>query len=231
MTNDGDDESSGQKEDDEIPVDVWTTMMKYDYGNELEPMYNKSENKLESGSVDIEESVIFGLVAGRDIDLDITEHVGNDGASELIDILERRAEKVEKELEPVYEYAPVQEFLEEFNRLHQEHIEALEEGNYVYAHEVLSEIHRLSYELEMKDFWTHHEKKEIGSMYSLGEDAFERGALICGYMSGDVESNSSKYPSRYYFAKDDVEFISPYEIILKSEEEALFENEDEKGFL
>ena len=68
--------------------------------------------------------------------------------SELIPILNMRAEKIMGELSKYYKYTNVKEYLDKFEKLHRRHIDSLQKGNFVLAHEILVDIHELSFELE-----------------------------------------------------------------------------------
>lgn len=164
----------------------------------------------------ISESHIDGMIAGRDIN--VTEVVNDDNREELVDLLEHRAEKVRKELDSHYKYEPVQKYLEEFNSLHEKHIESIKKGNFTVAHETLREIHRLSFEFEHNEFWERHEVEEPNVSYRLAPDAFDRGKLICGYVAGEVTQFSRQYPSERGSHRDyneDRLGKHPYQILLE----------------
>ena len=114
---------------------------------------------------------------------------------ELIEILEHRAAVIRDQLAAHHKHVNVSNYLLEFTGLHEKHIDALRRGNVILAHEVLGEIHQLSRRMASDDFWT---GSPPGVRYSLRGDAFERGALICGYVGGELRSYSEKYPSNEY---------------------------------
>ncbi|WP_421802696.1 hypothetical protein [Flagellimonas sp.] len=86
-----------------------------------------------------------GNFAGRDININKKDQ------SELIKTLEFRAEKLNEHLEKYYYYNEVVNYLEKFNTLHKKHIEALKNNDFILAHEILSQIHQLSFELDSKE--------------------------------------------------------------------------------
>ena len=114
---------------------------------------------------------------------------------ELIAILEHRAERILTGIGPFFKYAPVQKYIKDFKKLHQRHITSLRNGNIIEAHEVLSEIHKISSDLERNEFWTSHRIERPGVKYSLRPDAFQRGIMICEYIAGEMVTYSDKYPS------------------------------------
>jgi hypothetical protein len=117
---------------------------------------------------------------------------GNDlkeRVDELIAILEDRADKIREGLQQYYHHILVRDYLEKFQRLHERHIDSLRNGRIIQAHEILSQIHSLSHDLDSKGFWTGNT-----GLYCLSMDAFERGALICEYVGGEMKSRSKKYP-------------------------------------
>jgi hypothetical protein len=118
-----------------------------------------------------------------------------DRVDELIAILENRAKNIRLELSPYYKYAPVKKYLRQFKELHEKHVSSLRDGRLIQAHEVLSEIHKLSADLESDEFWSRHDAETPDVRYSLSDDAFQRGKLICEYVAGDMKAYSEKYPS------------------------------------
>lgn len=180
-------------------------------------MKKKSEETIaeNSSSVTISgDANISGNVAGRDVFINTT--VLESKADELISILEFRAEEIRNQLAPRYKYAVVSEYLEKFNKLHDQHVSALEESNFVLAHEILASIHELSRSLESDEFWSRHAAETPDLLYSLSLDAFQRGRLICEYVVGDMVSFSKLYPSEERMGAniDGVEKI--YDRVLRS---------------
>lgn len=136
-------------------------------------------------SVEIGRSVsISGSVAGRDIF--INQDRLPDKTEELAKILEYRAVRIKTELAQHFQYTPVQEFLNRFDQLHIRHVDALRQGNIVYAHEILREIHELSYNLQSEEFWTRNHLESPGTNYELSSEAFQRGYLIEWYVGSEV---------------------------------------------
>ena len=63
---------------------------------------------------------------------------------------------------------------------------------------MLIQIYELSHELESDEFWTRHHIETPHVGYCLQSDAFQRGIVICGYVTGDIRRYSPKFPSRQY---------------------------------
>jgi hypothetical protein len=120
-----------------------------------------------------------GNVAGRDIVL----NAGPTGAKteELIRILQARAERIHRDLSQNFKYVEIKRFLQDFDKLHKAHMQALQRDNLIEAHEYLSQIHSLSYELQRSEFWSCHAKEGPGIRYRLECDSFQRGQLIQWY--------------------------------------------------
>lgn len=168
-----------------------------------------------SSSVTISGDVnIPGTVAGRDV---IIHTINIDSRTdELISILKLRAERIRTQLANHYKYTHVKKYLDKFEKLHSEHISALEKRNLILAHEILSDIHKLSMDLENEEFWSRHAAETPGVRYSLRLDAFQRGFLICEYVVGDMESYSNCYLSDKY-SRNNIESIEKiYKRILDS---------------
>ena len=109
-----------------------------------------------------------------------------DRPEELASILEDRAARIKAELAQHFNYTPVQEFLNQFDQLHASHVEALLQGHLVRAHEILNEIHELSFKLQKNEFWARHRHKTPDVKYSLSPEAFQRGHLIEGYVGSEA---------------------------------------------
>lgn len=140
-----------------------------------------------------------GFIAGHDIH--VHQDILKEKNDELIKLLCNRADKIRKKLNTFYKYIEVKKYLDEFIDLHNKHINALKSGNIILAHEILCDIHNLSFEIEKDEFWTRHKIETPNVHYSLRKDIFKRGILICGYIVGDLKSYSPMYPSDLY--KDD----------------------------
>ena len=151
-----------------------------------------SERDRAKQTVEIQHGSNLGIIAGGNVT--VGTFVSNN-TDEIIKVLAGRAETINKELSNNFKYAKVQSYLEEFNRLHKKHIEALRKGNFVLAHELLNEIHEISSKLSADEFWAEHRKLRPNVRYSLRPDAFTRGAMICGYLVGDMTDHSKLYPS------------------------------------
>lgn len=130
-----------------------------------------------------------GYVAGGNINISTK---AQDSASELAQIFRDRAAIIERSLANLYPGTDTRPFLERFRVLHQRHVVALEAGNLVQAHEILRQIHQLTYELDSKAFWDDDARRaERGEIvqYSLSPDAFLRSPMIRQYASpADVEA-------------------------------------------
>lgn len=91
-----------------------------------------------------------------------------DSVDELINILELRAQKIRDDLAYFVKYSDVQTFLKEFEVLHKRHLESLREGKMTLAHEYLSKIHQLSWDLTKLEFWDNSSPRVD---YDLEEDS------------------------------------------------------------
>ena len=114
---------------------------------------------------------------------------------EIIEILEFRAQEINSQLYKYKKFTEVNRFLENFNKLHYKHIQALKEGKIVLAHEILIKIYRLSYELEKKllgkiyfpeivystDFNKPRKIDEINYLYYI-----KIPNVICKYLANDI---------------------------------------------
>jgi hypothetical protein len=119
------------------------------------------------------------------------EASNDDRMEELIKILEFRAEVIERDLQKHYE-TEVKECLAKFLSLHSQHVAALRQRQYVLAHEILQKINNLSYSLETSEAGLH---RRLGADYAmLGMEAYSKGALMCGYVAGDLRRKSKHYP-------------------------------------
>ena len=110
----------------------------------------------------------------------------NDKLDELVAILDNRAEVIVESLIGEYRYIEIRGYIDKFKLLHRDHIEALRGGMLIHAHEILSRIHRLSFELERSEFWARHAIERPDAVYSLGFDAFNHGPVINWYTIGDA---------------------------------------------
>jgi HNH endonuclease len=114
----------------------------------------------------------------------------DDRLEELIKILEFRAAAIERDLQNCYR-VEVAHCLPKFLSLHKEHIAALRRRDYVLAHEILQEINRLSYSLETSEVGL---LRKPGLDYAmLSSEHYSRGALMCGYVAGDLRRESKRY--------------------------------------
>lgn len=116
-------------------------------------------------------------------------------SQELVNILELRANAINSNLRNLYKYGNVEAFLNKFNELHANHIQALKGGQVFLAHEILIQIHKISADFEAESFWKDHEINRPNVHYSLRSDAFTRGKVICKYIVNEEEVYSERYPS------------------------------------
>ena len=133
---------------------------------------------------------------------DISTTIRDDLESRLGDvqtILNERAEWISKDLSEHYSYVEFGPYLETFQELHLKHMNALSEGNIPQALQVLAEIHSCSKELDGDESLARWDVESPGAILSLPIDIFTRGALICAYIIGEMESNSPDYPSFTHF--------------------------------
>lgn len=139
---------------------------------------------------------------------------------ELAEILNYRADKVKENLSSYFKYVEVKNYIVRFENLHKRHIESLKKGNIIQAHELLLEIHKLSAELEAKEFWKRNRIETPDILYKLKKDAFLRGIMICTYMVGAMERYSSAYPKELMFSiclsNSFENYVEAYNIILNS---------------
>jgi hypothetical protein len=147
----------------------------------------------ESSVVIGQNASVSGYVAGRDVVIAFDPIKSR--LDELIAILNDRHQKIINGLSEYYHYVEIKTYVDRFNRLHQAHIDSLREGKILLAHEKLVDIHKLLWELERDEFWARHDKETPDVVYSLRPDAFQRGPLICAYITGDMTGRSEKYPS------------------------------------
>lgn len=130
----------------------------------------------------------------------------DDRLEELIKILQIRAAAIERELQLHYKN-DVGDCLVEFLSLHNEHIVALRQRNFLLAHEILREINALSYSLETSEAAL---LKRHGVDYAmLSDDHYRKGALICGYVAGDHRKKSVLYPGESILNWVDPSFVKP----------------------
>jgi hypothetical protein len=108
---------------------------------------------------------------------------------ELISLFEYRANRIRNELKPYYEYTDISSFLGRFDELHTKHVAALRTGDFILAHEILLEIHKLSFDLEGGEFWSRHDAKTPHVVYDLDTlAAFGQGPMVSLYATGEFRS-------------------------------------------
>src|ERR1017187_6099508 len=139
-------------------------------------------------------SIISGNVAGRDVTV-ISSDQTKPRLDELARICEQRAAAIQRDLQQHYEYTSIQDWLGEFMILHKRHVEALRAGRVIESHEILIEIHKHSYNLEIREASNRLAKhSRPGVDYAMSSGWGERGPMISGYVTGDIKRNSDKYP-------------------------------------
>jgi hypothetical protein len=116
-----------------------------------------------------------------------------DRINELVEVLNQRAEKIRCQLQKHFRYVAVKDYICKFNELHQKHIDSLRNGKMILAHEILLEIHELSFELSHNEFWERHRIETPGHMYRISIGAFTRGPLVCEYIVDDMCNCYDKY--------------------------------------
>ena len=112
-------------------------------------------------------------------------------AEDLALMLEGRADSIRKQLS-VSRDPQAARFLAQFNELHQRHVALLKAGNLAAAHEVLSQIHQLSFTI-----FRSGEAVAIGQRiisYYCSMPRYVRGELIEAYMTGPDEVGRDQYP-------------------------------------
>ncbi len=87
------------------------------------------------------------LITDLNISNNLNSYDSANEIDELIQVLNLRAESLEQNLKNEYELTDIQPYLDKFQGLHIRHIEALEKGDFILAHELLSQIHNLSFSL------------------------------------------------------------------------------------
>lgn len=146
----------------------------------------KSEIKFGDGTI-----INDGNFAGRDIVIEADDN------GELISILNYRAEVINSKLSEYYYYSDIKRFLTEFNALHLKVISALKRGDKILAHELIGDIHRLSYRLEMTEA-NGFKTAEFPEMeYSLPK--FRQDGLIGDIIHPYIYGGFKKEPHRNYF--------------------------------
>lgn len=104
--------------------------------------------------------------------------------NDLISVLNLRAERIIEKINRG-QYKGKDEFITMFVTLHEKHIQLLKEGNLMAAHEVLSEIHRLSYEYELAG--------GLRFSYFCSRIKYIRGSIVNAYIVDQFEKSSKKY--------------------------------------
>lgn len=115
---------------------------------------------------------------------------------ELIAILDIRAARLVRTISRYADNSQIQEYLDEFGSLHQQHIEALKRGQLLHAHEILIQIHELSYKLETDEFWRNQTAKRPTAIHYAPLDFLERGVVSRGYLTGSLRGNSPELSGR-----------------------------------
>lgn len=160
---------------------------------------------------------IYGsIIVGDNIhDVTINSDSSKKDISQLISILEDRANLIIHNLKERYKYIKCDRYLKEFRTLHENHVKALSNGNLIHAHEILRQIHDLSTDIESDEFWTRHRIETPHLLYSLSSDAFTKGILICTYLTGEMKDHSNKYFS-VEVKREENEILSLYKLISKN---------------
>lgn len=125
---------------------------------------------------------------------------------ELVDILNDRAEKIERYVSKHFSSKGISYDLSYFKNLHQRHIECLKTGNLIRAHETLTDIYRVLKELQHKEF--QHDENDIqrslqsisetAIMYTTSHSSFSAPDTMSSYIGNDIRrSLRDKYSNRY----------------------------------
>lgn len=77
--------------------------------------------------------------------------VKSEDIKKLVDYYNFQAEEIRNKLLPLYCFAPIKEFILDFEELHNSHVTALNNQNLVLASKYLQKIHRISSILEFKE--------------------------------------------------------------------------------
>lgn len=160
--------------------------------NSIKGLKIKSEDLNSNTNMDSNKTIITrSNIAGRDINIYTKDQ------SELIQLLKMRAEKINSNLKDYYYYSDVKKKLADFNELHKKHIKALEDNNFVLAHELLSRIHMISFSLDM-------EEEEAQQLSLYGElrtqylRSFPEKAVVGGIANIYFGKKIKKYDSTKY---------------------------------
>lgn len=157
--------------------------------NKKEKTERKKEDVISSQKAPNKE-ISHSYIAGRDI------NINNKNQEELIETLKYRAENINKNLQKYYYYTEVAEFLDEFNALHKKHIQALENNNFLLAHEILSRIHYLSFDIDSKE--EAQQIKLYGDIRNQYLTSLDREDLLGGLISLYFEKKITPYDSTTY---------------------------------
>lgn len=152
------------------------------------PRSGSGETDADSKTPSNKTKISHSYIAGRDI------NINQKNQEELIETLKLRAEYINKNLKDYYYYTEVAEFLEDFNDLHKRHINALQNNDFLLAHEILSRIHRLSFSLDSKE----EEAQQInlyGDVRTQYLTSLDRENLLGGIISLYFQKNISPYDS------------------------------------
>lgn len=97
--------------------------------------------------------------------------VKSEDIKKLVDYYKFQAEEIRNKLLPLYCFAPIEEFILNFEELHNSHITALNNQNLVLASKYLQKIHRISSILEFKE----------GQLEKDYQEKFEDSLGLLGY--------------------------------------------------
>jgi hypothetical protein len=111
---------------------------------------------------------------------------------DLVALFELRARALEAELSKHYRYASIDEFLNRFRPLHARHLDYLRQENLVLAHEVLGQIHALTYRLQADEFWRRHNAETPSMRYMLKPTEFMDGPASRLYARGYYEAGVNR---------------------------------------
>lgn len=102
---------------------------------------------------------------------------------ELIETLNWRAKFIVERIDSEYRWAEMRNFVPRFLELHKQHVDALERGNLMQAHEILKEIRQLSTSIELENFWTRERWTNPIADYDLDIPPEDYGLIVDEYAS------------------------------------------------
>ncbi|UZH56337.1 hypothetical protein JRG66_05590 [Salinimicrobium tongyeongense] len=155
-------------------------------------------NPVEGIQINDEVEISGGNFAARDNIFYYTST--NTDNSEYIKLLQHRFKAIEDNLPKHYDHADVQSFLVKLKDLHEQHIKALKQEEMILAHEILGQISRLSFDLEVEERILKEKKAQQEEGYEI---KYERGQPVpvtndlIGFLINEYAHGEFKPHSRY----------------------------------